>query len=46
MLQRMLQGLSIADKKLTEIVPLYKDASANLYYHLLNLICIQQKMLD
>ena len=40
-------GVVIADKKLTEVVPLYKDASANLhFYHLLNLICIQQKMQD
>ena len=39
-------GVVIADKKLTEVVPLYKDASADLYYyHQLNLICTQQKML-
>ena len=37
-------GVVIADKKLTEVVPLYKDASAT--YHQLNLTCIQQKMLD
>ena len=38
-------GVVIADKKLTETVPLYKDSSSNLLLYQLNLICIQLKML-
>ena len=38
-------GVVIADRKLTELVPLYKDISANLLLPQHNLICIQPKML-
>jgi DNA polymerase-3 subunit alpha len=46
MLLLMQLVLLYADKKLTEVVPLYKDALQIYYYRLLNSICIQQKMLD
>ena len=39
-------GVVIADKKLTEVVPLYKDSQQLIYcYHQHNLTCIQLKML-
>ena len=39
-------GVVIADKKLTEVVPLYKDVSQIYYYPQLNLICIPLRMQD
>ena len=38
-------GVVIADRKLTNSVPLYKDVILSCYFHLHSLICILLKML-